>query len=103
MGVDLCGCNNNPGPSSETNLVIISIYNNLMIIKHIQVSNKIEAIKANPNQNKTDIDTNSPFKSNYNTISQNDYKSINTVNSQQINTTRLNHEKEEVSYIKNKI
>jgi hypothetical protein len=28
MGVDLCGCNNNPGPSAETNLVIIFLYNN---------------------------------------------------------------------------
>lgn len=31
MGVDLCGCNNNPGPSSETNLVFKNIYNNKSI------------------------------------------------------------------------
>ena len=65
----------------------------------MQVPNKIERVKANPN--KTGIDTNSRFKSNYNTLSQNDYKSINTINSQQINTTKLINEKDEVSYLIN--
>jgi len=27
MGYELCGCNNNPGPASETSLVNILIYN----------------------------------------------------------------------------
>ena len=65
----------------------------------MQVPNKIERVKANPN--KIGIDTNSRFKSNYNTLSQNDYKSINTINSQQINTTKLINEKDEVSYLIN--
>ena len=55
-------------------------------------------MKTNPK--KTDLETNSRFKSNYNTLSQNEYKSINTINSQQNNI--IKHEKEEVSYF-NKI
>ena len=44
MGTELCGCNNNPGPSSETSLVNILIYNKRVI----QVPKKLETIKNNP-------------------------------------------------------
>ena len=92
MGTELCGCNNNPGPSSETNLVNILIYNKRVI----QVSKKIETIKNNPK--KSDIETNSNFRSiNDNiSISQNDLKSINSQNNKYL---RTNQDKEVRKYI----
>ena len=82
MGTELCGCNNNPGPSSETSLVNILIYNKRVI----QVSKKIETIKNNPK--KSDIETNSNFRSiNDNiSISQNDLKSVNSQNNKYLRT-----------------
>lgn len=84
MGTELCGCNNNPGPSSETSLVIILIYNKRVI----QVPKKIETIKNNPK--KSDIETNSNFRSiNDNiSISQNDLKSVNSQNNKYLRTNQ---------------
>ena len=80
MGAELCGCNNNPGSSSETSLVNNLIYNKRLIV--IQVPNRIETFKNNPKR--TDIETNSQFRSiNDNiSISQNDLRSMNSQNNQ---------------------
>ena len=82
MGTELCGCNNNPDPSSETSLVNILIYNKRVI----QVHRRIETIKNNPK--KIGIETNSNFRSiNDNiSISQNGLKSMNSQNNNYLRT-----------------
>ena len=89
MGINLCGCNDNLSPSTETNLVIIStLYKNML-----QVPKKIETIQNS--HKKLDLDTNSRFCSNFNSISQNDNKSLNI----QHNIIFKSNEKEEVTKI----
>ena len=90
MGYELCGCNNDSGPSTEANLVIILIFNKIFLQVNNNINN-IETLKNNPKRQ--DLETNSQFKSNYNSISQNDFKSINS----QINFNKSVNEKEEVS------
>ena len=38
MGINLCGCNNDPGPSTEANLVIIIFKRNLFF--QVDINNK---------------------------------------------------------------
>ena len=76
MGYELCGCNNNPGPSSETSLVNILIYNKGLL----QAPGKNETINNNPI--KPDIEVNTPIRTTNDniSISQNDLKSVNSQN-----------------------
>ena len=87
MGYELCGCNNNPGPSSETSLVNILIYNKGLL----QAPGKTETINNNPI--KPDIEVNTPVRTTYDniSISQNDLKSVNSQNNK---TLRAIQEKE---------
>lgn len=76
MGYELCGCNNNPGPASETSLVNILIYNKGLL----QAPGKTETINNNPTKPNIEVNTPFPTTNDNISVSQNDFKSMNSQN-----------------------
>ena len=76
MGINLCGCNNDPGPSTEANLVIIIFKRNLFF--QVDINNK----EKNKPKEIIEKEKNSilPSISDINSICPNDLKSINSNN-----------------------
>ncbi len=76
MGINLCGCNNDPGPSTEANLVIIIFKRNLFF--QVDIKNK----EKNKPKEVIEKEKNSvlPSVSDISSISPNELKSITSNN-----------------------